>query len=333
MGRSRVCERDCSDRSLNLTLTVIVRGRRGGAAQHGRHRIGHAQDVAFQLVAVDEILAEGLLVPDRLVGTVGVDRDRGPHRGPAQRDGCRSPCPAGARRCRVAARPGRPPSARPGRAGAWPWPGRRPTVPRRRGRGGRRSRLPVRPGTRPGPGSSPALLARGLAAREASLAIILERPIPTAQSRWSSSCTRRRRPEAMSTGGPSSRTAPATSMKASSRPMGSTIGVTSARTLCSSAAHLGVAAVAPRQEDGLRAELARPDGRHGRVHPEGACLRRCTTRPRLVRLRRRRSRASRPGRGRRAPRPTRRTRPCRRGESSAATVAQPPRVSRRNPSA
>ena len=32
--------------------------------------------------------------------------------------------------------------------------------------------------------------------------------------------------------------------------------------------HLGIATVPPRQEDGLRAELARPDGRHGGVHPE-----------------------------------------------------------------
>ena len=35
-------------------------------------------------------------------------------------------------------------------------------------------------------------------------------------------------------GGPSKRTAPATSTKASSRPIGSNIGVTSARSLCSS---------------------------------------------------------------------------------------------------
>ncbi len=39
----------------------------------------------------------------------------------------------------------------------------------------------------------------------------------------------------MCAGGPSRRTAPATSTNASSRPIGSTMGVTSARTLCSSA--------------------------------------------------------------------------------------------------
>ncbi len=89
--------------------------------------------------------------------------------------------------------------------------------------------------TTPGPGSSPARLARGLAAREASLAIIFERPMPTAQPSRSSARTRSRRPRAMCSGDPKRRRAPATSMNASSRPIGSTIGVMSRRIVSSCA--------------------------------------------------------------------------------------------------
>ena len=59
---------------------------------------------------------------------------------------------------------------------------------------------------------------------------------PTAQPRCSSSRTRSRRPCAMASGGPSRRSAPATSMKASSRPIGSTIGVTSREERCAARA-------------------------------------------------------------------------------------------------
>ena len=84
--------------------------------------------------------------------------------------------------------------------------------------------------TTPGPGRVPRRLAVGLAALEANLATILERPTPTEQASDSRSCTWRRMSAAMSSGGPSSRRAPVTSKNASSSPIGSTVGVTSWRT-------------------------------------------------------------------------------------------------------
>ena len=101
-------------------------GRAGGAAQHGRHRLGHAQHVALELGGVHQVLAEGLFVPDRLGRTVRVSPGWGPPPWPARPDGGRSPFRAGAPVSRPEWRPGRPRCARRARGGVSPWPGPTP---------------------------------------------------------------------------------------------------------------------------------------------------------------------------------------------------------------
>ena len=72
-ARVSVCERVCSEKSLNFTFTVTVRVALDCPPQHRGHGLGHAQDVALELGRIDQVLAESLLVPDRLVGAVRVD--------------------------------------------------------------------------------------------------------------------------------------------------------------------------------------------------------------------------------------------------------------------
>ena len=137
--------------------------------------------MALELGRVDQVLAEGLLVADRLgrpVGTTGSGS---------------SPRASAARWAPLAL----PETAhhRVGRDGGQVAHGAHAEVvqalrrgrahaPQRLDRGGWRnaSSSSGLDQTTPGPGSSPPRLARGLAAREASLATIFERPIPTEQS-------------------------------------------------------------------------------------------------------------------------------------------------------
>ena len=128
-----------------------------------------------------DVLAEGLLMADRLGRSVRGSPGRVLAPGQRGQVGAASLAHPAHQSRRPAGRPGRPPCARRARAAGSPWPGPRPTALRHRDRAG----TPLVFGVdqdHPGPGSKPVRLARGLAAREASLAIILERPMPTAQS-------------------------------------------------------------------------------------------------------------------------------------------------------
>ena len=133
---------------LDLDRDRPRRARR--AAQHGCNRLGHPQHVALELVRIDEVLAEGLLVPDRLVGPVRVDRIGVLAAGQRRQVGAARLAESTHHRVEGQAPPGLPRCARRDRAGAWPWPDRRPTVPRPHGRAGTRARRPAPPGTRPG---------------------------------------------------------------------------------------------------------------------------------------------------------------------------------------
>ncbi len=328
IGRPRVCDRVCSDRSLNFTFTVIVRA---------------DVDAPRSIVATDSAMRSTwrssscgstrswLKVsscPIDLLGRLGLTGI--------------GVLAAGERRQMGAARLAEPPHQGVWREGGQVAHGAHAEVVQAlgRGRADPPQRLDIvavqerelvgrpRPGRRPAPGGArpgwPVAWRPARRAWRSSSSARSRRRRPAA----SSSCTRRRRPWAIWSGGPSRRSAPATSMKASSRPIGSTIGVMSARILCSSALTSRVAAVAPRQEDRIGAELAGPHRRHGRVHPVGAGLVGARGHDAAAPRPRPRSPACRPVTGRRAPRPTRRTRPCRRGgwwgaSGRSATEGQP----------
>ena len=217
------------------------------APQHGGDRLGHAQRVALQLGRVDQILAERLLVADRLGGPVR-----------AHRFGVLTPGQCGQVHPAGLAQPahqgvGRQVGQLPHRAHA--------QVVQSLGRGrshapegldvvshgGRRAPRRARPGTRRAPvrdrGAWPGAWPPARRAWRSSS----NARCPPRSAGASRRPPARRRPRAMTSGGPSRRSAPATSMKASSSPIGSTIGVTSWRMRCSCRAHLGVAAVATRR--------------------------------------------------------------------------------------
>ena len=224
---------------------------------------------------VVEVVAEGLLVADRLGRPVRHHRARVVRPGQGGQMARRGPGRAGGPRRRLGQRGqlADRPDAR-GRAAARRWPGRRPTAPPPAAGAGRpaRRRAATTHHAR-APGRLPSRSAVGLAARDASLATSLERPMPTEQSSDSSSRTRladargRWRRAARAAGG-----APVTSRKASSSPIGSTSGVTDSRIVAQLPAHLGVAGVVTVDEDRVRAELPGPQRRHGRAHAEGPGL-------------------------------------------------------------
>ena len=104
----------------------------------------------------------------------------------------------------------------------------------RTGRGWRKSSSSsARTSTTPGPGSMPEREAVGFAALDASLAISLDRPTPTEQSRCISSRTRARISRPMLVPEPNRWTAPLTSRNASSSEIPSTSGVNEPRMACS----------------------------------------------------------------------------------------------------
>ena len=250
----------------------MVRAAARRAAQHGGHRLGHAQHVALELRRVGQILAERLLVPDRLGRTVRGHRAR--VLAPGQRGQVRArwPCRPGGPACRAAARPAPPPCAPRGRADAWPWPGPHPTMPRPDGRAGMpilssraRSRRPR------GPGSTPARLTPSA----------WPPATPAWRSSWSGRCPRRsrrdssartrsRRPRAITSGGPSMPQRPGHVEERLVQPDGLDQRRDVVQDPVQLPADLGVAAVAAGQEDGMRAELPGSHRRHGRMHPVDA---------------------------------------------------------------
>ena len=271
MGRPSVCERVCRERSLNLTFTVTVRA---------------AVDAPRSMVATDSAMRSTwrssscgstrswLKVsscPIDLLGRFGLTGSGSSPRASAARW---APLALPSRRTSVSSgRAARSPTVRTPRscrrfAVAGPTPQSASTS------WACRNSSSSAGSTRktPGPGSSPARLARGFAAREASLAIILERPMPTAQPSPSSSRTRRRRSVRDLGGRPEQahRAGHVHERLVEADRLHHRRDV--AQDLVQLCAHLGVAAVAPRQEDGVGAELAGPHGRHGRVHAVGAGL-------------------------------------------------------------
>ena len=168
--------------------------------------------------------------------------------------------------------------------------------------------------------------ALGLAASEASLATNLVPATPTEQVRPSSASTRSRMWAAICGAGPSRRTrAGDVEERLVERERLDQRGDV-AEDRHDPGAHLGVAAVAPGEEDRLGAQPAGLHRRHGRVHAEGPGLVGRGGHHAPVAGAADDDRAGRAARGGRAARPTRRTRPCRRAGSSPSSG---PRAARR----
>ena len=74
VGSVRVCERVIVRKSPNRTLSCTVRAALPGRPEPHRDPLAHADQLAGELVAVDEVLRERLLVADRLHLPLGLDR-------------------------------------------------------------------------------------------------------------------------------------------------------------------------------------------------------------------------------------------------------------------
>ena len=266
-----VCERVWRERSLNLTLTVTVRA----ALEEPRSMV--ATDSAMRSTwrsSSPGSTRSWLKVsscPMDLAGRSGVTGLGSSPRASADR------CwplalPTRRSRARPGWRPGHPRCARRARAAASRWPAQLPTAPPPDGawRNANSSAGSMR--TTPGPGSSPERSNLGFAAREASLAIILERPIPTAQPKDRSARTRSRRRCAITSGGPSRRIAAGDVEKRLVQPDRLHHRGDVGQDPMQLPADLGVATVSPGQEDGLRAQLAGPHRGHGRSDTEDTGL-------------------------------------------------------------
>ena len=187
-GWVRVCDRVTIEKSAYLTFTVTVRASQPAVAKVDGHRLGHPHGVGVDRGPVEEVPwrrsphGRSTWPPGRAPPGRG--------RAPGQRGQVGAVGPAdpadehvlGQRRQLAdGARP-------PGRAGAWPWPGRRPTGPRPAGGGGRPAPRPARPRPPRGPAPSrpgwPGAWPPGTPAWRSAWS----GRCPTEQSRRSSSC-------------------------------------------------------------------------------------------------------------------------------------------------
>ena len=257
---------------VELDLHRHGAGRARCAPQHGGHRFGHAQHVALQHGGVDQVVAEGLLVADRLGRAVG--RHRAGVLAPGQ---CGQVEPAGLaqaahQRCRAGGRPARPPCAHPESCRRSAVAGPTPHSASTGGRAGTPSRRSGSMRTTPGPGSMPGPGGARLGRPRGQLGDHLGATDPhgTVQGELGA------HPVPQSVGDHLGRPEQA------QRPGHVEEGLVEPdrfdqrgdvlHDVVELAADLGVATVAPGQEHGLGAELAGPDRRHGRAHAEGAGL-------------------------------------------------------------
>ena len=256
---------------LELDLDGDGPGRGGRPSEHRGHRLGHAQHVALELVRVDQVLAEGLLVADRLVRPVRVDRVGILAAGQGRQMGAAGLAEAAhqgvdrdAGQITDAAHAEVVQALRRRRTHA---PERLDVVPVQEleldvrldevDTGSRFEAAAARPrlrGTRRQLGDH---LGAADPHRAAQTELVAH---PPAQSVGDAVGRPEQAPRA---GDVHEGLVEADGLHG----RGDVV-----EDLVQLPAHLGVAAVAPGQEDGLGAELAGPHRRHGRVHPEGPCL-------------------------------------------------------------